>query len=221
MGVTFPFGIDSNALSEEEINNLLKITSEKSLIAIQRETEKLAGESLQGNNMIRGDMKISLKEIEDFMRELSPFKATKISRKELRAYLDAFPQPVNENKPEGKNSPPREDPEKIKKNEVNFLMNGKNELEAAELYEMLATTQIEEFDAVEEAFKLLDVNKEGHLTVETFKSIFEKLKLGTIASSDIDIFKEVADFDGDGVISLEDFRKILTYKPGDQDNEAG
>ena len=99
-------------------------------------------------------------------------------------------------------------------------MNGKHELEAAELYEMLATTQIEEFDAVEEAFKLLDVNKEGHLTVETFKNIFEKLKLGTIASSDVEIFKEVADFDGDGVISLDDFRKILTYKPGEQD-EAG
>ena len=161
-----------------------------------------------------------LKEIEDFMRELSPFKAAKITRKELRAYLDAFPQPIPETKPEGKNSPTREDPEKARKNEVNFLMNGKHELEAAELYEMLATTQIEEFDAVEEAFKLLDVNKEGHLTVDTFKSIFEKLKLGTIASSDIDIFKEVADFDGDGVISLEDFRKILTYKPGEQDDEA-
>jgi len=56
------------------------------------------------------------------------------------------------------------------------------------------------------------------LTVETFKNIFEKLKLGTIASSDVEIFKEVADFDGDGVISLEDFRKILTYKPGEQDD---
>ncbi len=91
MGVTFPFGIDSNALSEEEINNLLKITSEKSLIAIARETEKLAGENLDGSNMIRGDMKITLQEIEEFMRELSPFKAAKVTRKELRAYLDAFP----------------------------------------------------------------------------------------------------------------------------------
>ena len=62
---------------------------------------------------------------------------------------------------------------------------------------------------------MLDVNRTGHLTVDTFKNIFEKLKLGTIASSDVEIFKEVADFDGDGVISLEDFRKILTYTPGD------
>jgi len=53
------------------------------------------------------------------------------------------------------------------------------------------------------------------LTVECFKDIFEKLNLGTIAKSDEEIFKEVADFDKDGKISLEDFRRILTYKPGE------
>lgn len=149
------------------------------------------------------------------MREISVFKAAKVNRKELRAYLDAFPQPTPVDVPVGKNAPPKEDPEKARKAEVNFLMNGKNELEAQELFDLLATTQIEEFDAVEEAFKLLDVNNTGHLTVDTFKNIFEKLKLGTIAPSDVDIFKEVADFDGDGLISLDDFRKILTYTPGD------
>ena len=55
------------------------------------------------------------------------------------------------------------------------------------------------------------------MTVECFKTIFEKLKLGTISDSDAAIFKEVADFDGDGKISLEDFRKILSYKPGEMD----
>jgi Ca2+-binding EF-hand superfamily protein len=65
---------------------------------------------------------------------------------------------------------------------------------------------------VEEAFKLLDVENKGYLTVDTFKSIFKNLNLGEIAPSDEDIFKEVADFDGDGVINLVDFRKILTYK---------
>lgn len=94
MGVSFPFGIDQNTLNEEEINNLLKLTSEKSLLAIARETEKMAGENLQGSNMVRGDMKITLPEIEEFMREISVFKAAKVNRKELRAYLDAFPQPI-------------------------------------------------------------------------------------------------------------------------------
>ncbi len=51
----------------------------------------MAGENLQGSNMVRGDMKITLPEIEEFMREISVFKAAKVTKKELRAYLDAFP----------------------------------------------------------------------------------------------------------------------------------
>lgn len=63
------------------------------------------------------------------------------------------------------------------------------------------------------------MNNDGHLTVDCFKDIFEKLNLGTIAKSDEEIFKEVADFDGDGKISLDDFRRILTYKPGEDDDQ--
>ena len=56
----FPLGIDKSILTEEEINKLLKITSEKSLAAIAKETEMLAGEGMTGNgNMIRGDMKVT------------------------------------------------------------------------------------------------------------------------------------------------------------------
>ena len=90
-------------------------------------------------------------------------------------------------------------------------------MEATELYNLLASTQIEEFDAVEEAFNLLDVDKQGYLTVETFKNIFEKLNLGTIEPNEEQIFKEVADFDKDDRISLEDFRKILTYNTGEEE----
>ena len=193
----FPLGIDKSILSEEEINKLLKITSEKSLAAIAKETEMLAGEGMSGNgNMIRGDQKVTREEIEDFLKEISSFNAPKISRKELKTYLEAFPKQYS-NK------------------EIAFLMNGQQEMDSNSLYELLASTQIEDFDAVEEAFKLLDVEGTGHLTVDTFKDIFQNLKLGEIAKSDEEIFKEVADFDGDGVINLDDFRKILTYKPGE------
>ena len=94
-------------------------------------------------------------------------------------------------------------------------MNGQNEMDSKTLYELLKSTQIEDFDAVEEAFNLLDVDGSGYLEVETFKQIFEKLDLGEIAPSDEDIFREVADFDQDGKINLDDFRQILTYKPGE------
>ena len=99
-------------------------------------------------------------------------------------------------------------------------MNGNNEMDSKTLYELLKSTQIEDFDAVEEAFKLLDVENKGYLSVDTFKQIFEKLDLGEIAPSDEDIFKEVADFDEDGVINLDDFRKILTYKPGEDKDQV-
>ena len=52
--------------------------------------------------------------------------------------------------------------------------------EAQELFELLSKTQIEDFDEVEEAFKLLDVDQQGYLTLDAFKSIFEKLELGKI-----------------------------------------
>ena len=70
---------------------------------------------------------------------------------------------------------------------------------------------IEEFDPVEEAFKLLDVEQTGHLTVDTFRNIFEKLQLGKIEPNEEKIFNEVADKDKDGVINLSDFRKILEF----------
>jgi len=83
----------------------------------------------------------------------------------------------------------------------------------------LANTMIEEFDPVEEAFKLLDVENKGKLEVSTFRNIFQKLGLGDIDESEEKIFKEVADKDGDGVISIDDFRKILDYNVEGEDEE--
>ena len=89
----FPLGIDKSILNEEEINKLLQITSEKSLAIIAKETEMLAGEGMAGNgNMIRGDMKVTKEEIEDFLKEISTYNAPKFSRGELKQYLEAFPK---------------------------------------------------------------------------------------------------------------------------------
>jgi Ca2+-binding EF-hand superfamily protein len=42
--------------------------------------------------MVRGDMKVTLSEIQDFLSEINPYKQPKISRKELKNYLAAFPK---------------------------------------------------------------------------------------------------------------------------------
>ena len=72
------------------------------------------------------------------MKEVSTFKVPKINRKELKKYLEAFGN--------GKTYSTKD---------IAFLMNGMHEIDAQQLHELLAGTQIEEFDAVEEAFKLL------------------------------------------------------------------
>ena len=111
----------------------------------------LAGEGMTGNgNMISGDKKVTKQEIEDFLKEISTFGTPKISRKELKTYLEAFPK-------------------QYYNKEIAFLMNGMPEMDHHQLYDLLASTQIEDFDAVEEAFKLLDVDNKGHLVVDTFK----------------------------------------------------
>ena len=211
-GANFPLGIDRNKITEEEINNFLKMTSVKSLEQIAKETEKLAGEASNGGPMMRGDEKITLNEIRNFMNGISNSSAEKVTKRDLREYLSAFPV---KGQAAGQVTEPR-----VKKSEINFLLNGKQEMTATELHELLSNTMIEEFDPVQEAFNLLDVDETGFLTVDTFRNIFEKLQLGTIEPNEEKIFNEVADKDNDGKISIDDFRKILEYNV-DEEEDAG
>lgn len=121
-GANFPLGIDRNKITEEEINQFLKMTSVKSLEQIAKETEKLAGEASNGGPMMRGDEKISIKEIRDFMNGVSNSTAEKVTKRDLREYLSAFPIKGQAGKEPGE--------VKVKKSEVNFLMNGKQEMTA-------------------------------------------------------------------------------------------
>lgn len=211
-GANFPLGIDRNKITEEEIDNFLKMTSVKSLEQIALETEKLAGEASNGGPMMRGDEKITLNEIRNFMNGISNSSAEKVTKRDLREYLSAFPVKGQANGQPGEGV-------KVKRSEVNFLLNGKQEMTAQELHELLANTMIEEFDPVQEAFNLLDVEGEGYLSVDTFRNIFEKLNLGTIEPNEEKIFNEVADKDEDGRISLDDFRKILEYNVEGEDED--
>ena len=65
------------------------------------------------------------------MQQISANGANKVTKRDLREYLSAFPQ---------KQSASKDIDQKVKKSEVNFLMNGKQEMEATELYELLKET---------------------------------------------------------------------------------
>lgn len=70
-GVNFPLGIDREKITEEEINRFLKETSVKSLEQIALETGILSGQTANGGNMVCGAEKITLREIEEFMKGIS------------------------------------------------------------------------------------------------------------------------------------------------------
>ena len=71
--------------------------------------------------MIRADKKIDKEDVYKFMIGVSSFDHPKITKKELKTYLEALPRDYS-NK------------------EINFLMNGKNEVTADEMMDLFSRT---------------------------------------------------------------------------------
>ena len=89
------------------------------------------------------------------------------------------------------------------------MMNNKKELAIEDLHEMLDNNDISNFDPVEEAFKLYDVENEGYINKLRLREIFEAYGFDGMTTEDVDILAKAADIDGDGKISLQDFRKMM------------
>ena len=104
--------------------------------------------------------------------------------------------------------------------ELGTLTNNKTELKAKELYDMLKDNELENFDPLEEAFKLLDPDNTGALDIKRLKSLFSNLGYGQIEKKDQQILLECLDVDGDGEIKLNDFKaifKIMKEKESKED----
>lgn len=93
--------------------------------------------------------------------------------------------------------------------EYRFLMNNQKEMTFEDLHELLASNTIENFDPVAEAFKLYDPDNAGFIKPKKLKEIFEVYGLGDVPDDDVEILGRAADVDGDGKISLADFRLML------------
>ncbi|KAH8053672.1 hypothetical protein JL720_14630 [Aureococcus anophagefferens] len=93
--------------------------------------------------------------------------------------------------------------------EYRFLMNNKSEMTLEDLKELLLENEVKNFDPVAEAFKVYDRTARASPTV--LRSIFENLGFGEITDDDLTILTETGDVDGDGKISLMDFRKMLDF----------
>jgi len=90
-----------------------------------------------------------------------------------------------------------------------FLMNGKRELEVADLMELLADNEIVNFDPVAEAFKAYDVKNEGFIDPNVLKEMFRTFGFGELSKEELEVLIKAGDIDQDDKISLDDFRNML------------
>ena len=103
--------------------------------------------------------------------------------------------------------------------EYKFLMNGKQELTESDLYTLLAQNELTNYDPVAEAFKIYDPNDTGFIDLDVFREILGNLGFGDVTDQDIQTLIDTADMDGDGRVSLADFRRMLPSNSGS--NAAG
>ncbi|KAJ8608753.1 hypothetical protein CTAYLR_007788 [Chrysophaeum taylorii] len=99
--------------------------------------------------------------------------------------------------------------------ECRFLMNDKNEMTFEDLKNLLLENEVKNFDPVAEAFKVYDPNGTGFVDTQVLRTIFENLGFGEVTEDDLQILTETGDVDGDGKISLSDFRKMLEFDKQD------
>ena len=74
---------------------------------------------------------------------------------------------------------------------------------------LLANNELGNYDPVKEAFEVYDPQGTGFVDRD-LRSIFENLGYGEITDEDLAVLVETADADGDGRISLDDFRGMLS-----------
>lgn len=66
------------------------------------------------------------------------------------------------------------------KDQIGTLTNGKSEIKAAELYELLKDNELADFDPITEVYKILDKDKENNLNIDHLQRIFQELGMGRL-----------------------------------------
>lgn len=126
---------------------------------------------------------ITLEQIEEFFKSVNSFKIPKLTKKEFKLFLQCFPK-------------------NFTNRDVTFLMSGKHELEPKQLFELLCVNNVADFDPVEEAFRMMDVDGKGYISLDTFQETFCKLNNCSLTLLEMEILKDITDLDGDGKIGL-------------------
>ena len=93
--------------------------------------------------------------------------------------------------------------------DLKFLMNNSRDLSIEDLWELIQSNDVSNFDPVAEAYTVYDSEGRGNLEIGKISDVFISFGLGEITSHEMELLHKTADLDGDGVISLFDFRSLL------------
>jgi len=91
------------------------------------------------------------------------------------------------------------------------LTNGKSEIKATELYDLLKDNELADFDPITEVYRILDKDKENNLNINHLQKIFQELGMGTMDDKDKEILRECLKIPGQNDITLEGFKKLFSY----------
>merc|ERR1711918_163868 len=92
-----------------------------------------------------------------------------------------------------------------------LLVGESGEITLKQLTKLLVQNELEDYDPVKEAFKVYDPGNTGYADPEILRNIFKSLEYGEITNEDLQVLISAADVDGDGKISLVDFRGMLKF----------
>lgn len=102
---------------------------------------------------------------------------------------------------------------KLTKSELNTIFCGQDSITSEEVKNLVNN---KEFmltkDPVEEAFAILDPAESGVIDEDHLKKLCAKIGLGDITDEELKLLTDSADSDGDGRISVEDFRSLSKSK---------
>ncbi|KAJ1637637.1 hypothetical protein T492DRAFT_951239 [Pavlovales sp. CCMP2436] len=79
------------------------------------------------------------------------------------------------------------------------------------LRRLLESNQLAGFDPIKQAFAVYDPASTGYVDIDTLKRIMSDLGFADITDEDVGVLVGAADVDGDGRISLDDFRNMLAF----------
>ncbi|CAD7970108.1 unnamed protein product [Amoebophrya sp. A120] len=95
--------------------------------------------------------------------------------------------------------------------EIRYLLNNQSEITFDELRDLLKDNTLKNVDPVKDAFRVYDPNDTGEIDIGVIQELFQGLGFGEISDEDAQFIKEMADADGDGRITLEDFRQMVPF----------